>query len=55
MKKIYSCEEVAEKYGVKLQTVWWWIRSKRLAAIKVGKFYRIREADLKKFEKATNK
>ena len=50
MEKIYSCEEVAERYGVKLQTVWSWIRKCKLAAIKVGKEYRIRESDLVRFE-----
>ncbi len=50
MKKIYTCEEIAERYGVKLATVWGWIRDKRLTAFKVGKFYRIKETDLEAFE-----
>lgn len=55
MEKIYTCEEIAERYGVKLATVWGWIRDKRLIAFKVGKFYRIKETDLKKFEQAVGK
>lgn len=55
MEKVYSCEEIAERYGVKLATVWGWIRDKRLNAFKVGKFYRVKETDLKKFEQAVGK
>ena len=50
MNKIYSCEEIAERYGVKISTVWDWIRKKKLVAMKIGKFYKVREEDLKKFE-----
>lgn len=50
MAKLYSCEEVAERYGVQIVTVWDWIRKKRLPAIKIGKFYRVTEEDLKQFE-----
>jgi len=48
--KIYSCEEIAERYGVKINTVWDWIRKKKLPAMKIGKYYKVREEDLKKFE-----
>lgn len=41
LKEFYSCEEIAERYGVKLPTVWKWIRTKRLRAVKIGKQYRI--------------
>ena len=44
MSKTYSCEEIAERYGVKTLTVWAWIREKKLPAIKVSKSYRVREA-----------
>ena len=50
MGKIYSCEEIADRYGVKIQTVWDWIRKKKLPAMKIGRFYKVREEDLKKFE-----
>jgi excisionase family DNA binding protein len=52
MDKLYTCEEVAERYQVQLTTVWDWIRSKFLPAIKLGRVYRIRECDLKDFEQA---
>lgn len=52
MTKLYSCEEVAERYGVKTITVWDWIRKKKMTALKVGKSYRIREEDLKQFEES---
>ncbi len=51
MEKLYTCEQVAEKYGVKVSTVWSWLRKKKLGGVKIGKFYRIRESDLIQFEK----
>lgn len=50
MSKMYTCEEIAERYSVKLITVWDWIRKKKLAAIKIGRSYRVSEEDLKQFE-----
>lgn len=52
MSKYYSCEEVAQRYQVKIATVWEWIREKKLQAIKIGKQYRVREEDLKRYEEA---
>ena len=51
MEKFYSCEHVAERYGVKVATVWAWIREKKLSAVKIGGGYRVRESDLDAFEK----
>ena len=53
MSKLFTCEEVAERYGVQIITVWDWIRKKKLPAIKIGKSYRIREDDLLKYEEAS--
>lgn len=50
MDKIYSCEEIAKRYGVRTDAVWGWIRNKELTAMKIGKYYKVREDDLKKFE-----
>ena len=50
LSKLYNCEEIAARYGVQVITVWDWIRKKKLPAMKIGKFYRITEEDLKKFE-----
>lgn len=50
MEKLYSCEQVAERYGVKIETVWAWIRSKKILAVKIGKSYRVKESDLAIFE-----
>lgn len=52
MEKYLSTGEVAEKFGVKIETVWTWIREKKLPAIKTGKFYHIRPEDLRKFEES---
>ena len=54
MEKMYTCAEVAERYGVKIFTVWDWIKKKKLGAINLGKEYRVREEDLKKFEQSTS-
>lgn len=50
MSKMYTCGEVAERYKVKVITVWDWIRQKKLNAIKLGREYRISEDDLAMFE-----
>lgn len=52
MEKLYSCEQVAERYKVKIETVWAWIREKKLSAIQIGKSYRVQEKDLLEFEKS---
>lgn len=49
---MYTCDEVAERYKVKVITVWEWIRQQKLGAIKLGKEYRISEEDLIAFENA---
>lgn len=41
MSKMYTCDEVAERYKVKVITVWDWIRQRKLNAIKLGREYRV--------------
>ncbi|WP_312281766.1 helix-turn-helix domain-containing protein [Oscillibacter sp.] len=50
MGKLYTCDEVAERYGVKVITVWDWIRKGRLEAIKMPKGYRVSEEALREYE-----
>lgn len=50
MEIFYICEQVAARYGVKISTVWAWIREKKLPAVKIGKGYRVKESDLATFE-----
>lgn len=50
MDKLYTCEEVANRYSVKQTTVWAWIREGMISSLKVGKQYRISESALKEFE-----
>lgn len=52
MERYLNCQEVADRYDVKLITVWDWIRKKKLPAIKIGKEYRIRISDLEQFEES---
>lgn len=52
MEKFYSCEQVADRYKVKIETVWAWIREKKLPAVKIGKQYRIKDSDLTTFEQS---
>lgn len=52
MERCYTCEEVAQRYGVKLITVWDWIRKKKLPAVKAGKRYVVRPEDIAAFEAA---
>lgn len=50
MEKFYSCKQVADRYAVNIETVREWIKEKKLPAVKIGKFYRIKECDLIAFE-----
>ena len=50
MEKFFSCEEIAERYAIKVTTVWEWIKRGDLPAVKIGKQYRIRADDLDDFE-----
>lgn len=52
MEKYLTPEEVAKIYGVKVITVWDWIRKKKLGAIKSGRMYHITPEQLKEFEEA---
>lgn len=58
MSKMYTCADIAERYGVKTITVWDWIRKGKMSAIKIGRDYRISESDVGAFEennRTTNK
>lgn len=50
MADMYTCKEVAQRYGVEVITVWDWIRKRKLGAIKIGKEYRISADDIARFE-----
>ena len=52
MDKLFTCSEIADRYNVKIITVWDWIRKGKLPAVKVGKSYHVRQDDLKAFEAA---
>ena len=52
MEKYLTCEDIAEKFSVKIITVWQWIREKKLNAIRTGKLYRIKPEDLREFEES---
>ena len=49
MKKWNKCDEVARLFNVKRATVWRWIRTGKLKAVRLGKDYRIEDTALKKF------
>ncbi len=49
MDKFYTVQEVAEMLKVHWQTILNYIKTKKLKAVKIGKEYRIREADLSEF------
>lgn len=55
MAELFSCEEIAERYGVQVITVWDWIRKGKLNAMKIGKQYRISKDDIEKFESNSRK
>lgn len=48
-EQYYSIEEVAKTLKVAYLTVYRWVQAKKLFALKAGKQYRIRKADLDTF------
>lgn len=50
MTSLYTFKEVAERYGVAICTVRRWAKSGKIAYIKVGGQYRVKESDLIKLE-----
>lgn len=52
---LLTCIEVAKKYRVGKHTVWSWIRTGKLPAIKLVKGYRITPEALAAFEKEMSK
>lgn len=52
--KIYTPEEVAELLKLKKATIQRHIRNGELKAFKVGRFWRIKEQDLKEFMNIAN-
>lgn len=52
MDRILTCDEVAERYHVAKGTVWKWIRTRKLRAIRIGKSYLVTEGAVAEFERA---
>ncbi|WP_067570557.1 helix-turn-helix domain-containing protein [Nocardia acidivorans] len=47
--RLYSVEEVAERLGLHVRTVRGYVRDGKLPAVRIGKQYRIAQADLEAF------
>ncbi len=52
MAKWLKCDAVAELLSVKVTTIWDWIKTGKLKAYKIGKSYRIDEADVERMMKS---
>lgn len=53
IKELFTCKEVAARYNVSEDTVWRWVRTKKLPAVKIGcRNYRVRLEDLIAFEES---
>ncbi|WP_067546112.1 helix-turn-helix domain-containing protein [Nocardia crassostreae] len=48
-ERLYSVDEVAERLGLHVRTVRGYVRDGKLAAVRIGKQYRIAQADLEAF------
>jgi excisionase family DNA binding protein len=53
-EKYYTIDEVAEILKVAYMTVYRWIKSNKLEAVKAGKQYRVTQSHLDKFLKQSN-
>ncbi|MBM3283961.1 helix-turn-helix domain-containing protein [Candidatus Gottesmanbacteria bacterium] len=49
MEEYYTPEQIAKKLQITTQTVWRWIRTKRLKAVRIGKSYRVPVQDFNEF------
>ncbi|MBQ3045168.1 MAG: helix-turn-helix domain-containing protein [Clostridia bacterium] len=54
MDKLFTCEELADRYSVKIITIYDWIKAGKLKAMKIGRQYRIRKEDILAFEASQN-
>lgn len=49
MQRLYTCDEIAKMFSVKVPTVWQWIRQKRLPAYKFGRTYQVSDEQIQVF------
>ncbi len=49
---LLTAEQVAERLQVREETVYDWLRAGRLRGVKLGRIWRVREADLEAFIRA---
>ena len=49
MESLLSIEESAEKLGLHPETLRKWLREKRISGVKVGRKWKLQEADLRAF------
>ena len=50
MPRFLDSKDVAQRYGVDTVTVWDWVRSGKLSAIRLGRRFLFTEEDLQAFE-----
>jgi excisionase family DNA binding protein len=51
-ERLLTPEQVAERLQLSQITILHWLRSKKLPGVKLGKLWRVREADLQQFIEA---
>jgi len=51
LEQFYTCEQIASRYGMNVHTIRLWIKEKKLPALRIGRYYRVRHSDLLAFEK----
>ena len=47
-KTFYTVKEVSSIIGISITSIYEWIRSGRIAAVKIGKFWRISKEELER-------
>jgi len=48
MEEYYTPQEIANKLKIDIRTVYRWIKEGSLKAVKIGRFWRISESELKR-------
>lgn len=54
MSEYYTPAEIAKKFKVNVNTVYYWIREGKLEAVRLGSLIRISEESLEKFIKCSS-
>jgi len=48
-KKLLTLKQISSMYGIKLPTLYWWLRQKKFSYLKINKLIFVRESEFQEF------